>query len=286
MTTIQSQAPLLETRELSRVFGHGEHVVHAVERVSFGIRPGEIVAIVGESGSGKSTLARLLLRLMDPTGGQILLHGKDVTGLHRSSDLKAYWRKVQGVFQDPFTAFNQFYTNRRVLENALKLLDHRPSRSERAQRVESSLREVGLDPADVLHKWPHQLSGGQMQRTMIARALVVEPELLIADEPTSMLDASLRVTVLNLLLDLRQRHNMSILFITHDLGQAYYVSDRILVMYRGELVEQGPVEKVLAEPRHDYTKRLLADVPRLHGWGAVPGSDGHESVAERPSVTG
>lgn len=270
MTTSQSQTPLLETQDLSRAFGHGEHAVHAVERVSFSIQPGEIVAIVGESGSGKSTLARLLLRLLDSTGGQILLHGQDVTMLHQHNDLKAYWRKVQGVFQDPFAAFNQFYTNRHVLENALKLLDQRLSRDERLQRVETALLEVGLDPADVLNKWPHQLSGGQMQRTMIARALVVGPELLIADEPTSMLDASLRVVVLNLLLDLRQRHNMSILFITHDLGQAYYLSDRILVMYRGELVEQGPVEQVLAKPQHHYTQRLLADVPRLRGWGASP----------------
>jgi peptide/nickel transport system ATP-binding protein len=248
--------------------------VRAVDRVSFSIQPGEIVAIVGESGSGKSTLARLLLRLLDSTSGQILLHDQDVTKLQRHNDLKTYWRKVQGVFQDPFAAFNQFYTNRRVLESALRLLDHRLSSEERLQRIETSLLEVGLDPADVLNKWPHQLSGGQMQRTMIARALVVGPELLIADEPTSMLDASLRVTVLNLLLDLRRQRNMSILFITHDLGQAYYVSDRILVMYRGELVEQGPVEKVLANPQHAYTQRLLADVPRLHGWGAVLSTEG------------
>jgi peptide/nickel transport system ATP-binding protein len=268
MTANQPQSPLLETRELSRVFGHGEQAVHAVERMSFSIQPGEIVAVVGESGSGKTTLSRLLLRLLDPTNGQILLHGQDVTKLHRTSDLKAYWRQVQGVFQDPFAAFNQFYTNRRVLGNALKLLDHRPSDEERLQRIETSLTEVGLDPVDVLNKWPHQLSGGQVQRVMIARALMSGPELLIADEATSMLDASLRVTVLNLLLDLRKRHNMGIIFITHDLGQAYYVSDRILVMYHGELVEQGPVEKVLAHPQHEYTRRLLADVPRLHGWGA------------------
>ena len=275
------QVPLLETRDLSRLFGHGDHVVRAVDRVSFSVQPGEIVAIVGESGSGKSTLARLLLRLLDATTGQVLLKGQDVTKLHHSNDLRAYWRKVQGVFQDPFAAFNQFYTNRRVLDNALKLLDQRLSREEQLQRVESSLLEVGLDPVDVLNKWPHQLSGGQMQRALIARALVVGPELLIADEPTSMLDASLRVTVLNLLLDLRQRHNMSILFITHDLGQAYYVSDRILVMYQGELVEQGPVETVLANPQHDYTRRLLADVPRLHGWGAVLSPDELEPVTKQ-----
>lgn len=283
MTANPSPVPLLETRELSRSFGHGEHMVRAVERVSFSIQPGEIVAIVGESGSGKSTLARLLLRLLDPISGQILLHGRDVTNLRRSKDLKAYWQKVQGAFQDSFAAFNQFYTVRRSLEKALNVLDSRLSGRERAERIEASLKEVGLDPADILHKWPHQLSGGQCQRVMIARALVVGPELLIADEPTSMLDASLRVTVLNLLLDLRKRHNMSILFITHDLGQANYVSDRILVMYQGELVEEGPVEKVLANPRHDYTQRLLADVPRLRGKGWEPEPDGSPGYASEPN---
>jgi peptide/nickel transport system ATP-binding protein len=269
MSAQSSQPPLIETKNLSRIFGHGEHAVQALRDVSFHVQPGEIVSVVGESGSGKSTLARLILRLLDPTTGQIFLQGRDVTNLHRSRDLKPYWRKVQGVFQDPFAAVNQFYTNRRVLEKPLQLLDLKLSRAERAQRVESALLEVGLDPSDVLNKGPHQLSGGQLQRIMIARALVAGPELLIADEPTSMLDASLRVTVLNLLLSLRERHNMGILFITHDLGQAYYLSDRLLVMYRGDLVEQGAVGAVLGNPQHEYTQRLLADVPRLHGWGAV-----------------
>ncbi len=269
MTIQPSHTPLLETKNLTRTFGHGEHAVHAVKDVSFHVQPGEIVAVVGESGSGKSTLARLILRLLDPTSGRIYLHGNDVTDLTKSRDLKPYWRKVQGVFQDPFAAVNQFYTNRRVLEKPLQLLDHKPTRTERDERIESALLEVGLDPSDALNKGPHQLSGGQLQRIMIARALVAGPELLLADEPTSMLDASLRVTVLNLLLDLRENRNMTILFITHDLGQAYYLSDRVLVMYRGDLVEQGTVKEVLSNPQHEYTQRLLADVPRLHGWGAI-----------------
>jgi peptide/nickel transport system ATP-binding protein len=187
-----------------------------------------------------------------------------VTRLHRGRDVKAYWQKVQGAFQDPFSAFNQFYTVRRTLRKALNVMDRRLASAGSNQRIEASLRQVGLDPNDVLNKWGHQLPGGQMQRVMIARSLVVRPELLIVDEPASMLDASLRVTVLNLLLDLRVRHNMGILFITHDLGQANYVSDRILVMYQGELVEQGSVEKVLSDPQREHTQRLLADVPRLH----------------------
>ncbi len=265
-----SQAPLLETRNLSRLFGHGEHIVKAVDNVSFSMQPGEIVSVVGESGSGKSTLSRLVLRLLDPTGGQLLLQGQDVTNLKGGGNLKAYWRKVQGVFQDPFAAFNQFYTIGQVMDKAMNVLDPQPSKKERRERVDHALREVGLDPTDVREKWPHQLSGGQVQRVMIARALVVGPKLLLADEPTSMLDASLRVTVLNLLLELRKRHNMGILFVTHDVGQAYYLSDRALVMYHGQVVEQGPVEMVLAHPQHEYTRRLLADVPRLLGWGPAP----------------
>jgi peptide/nickel transport system ATP-binding protein len=270
VTPNQPQVALLETRELSRSFGHGDHLVQAVKNVSFSMQPGEILAVVGESGSGKSTLARLVLRLLDPTGGRIFCDGQDITRLRGNREFKAYWQKVQGAFQDSFAAFNQFYTVRRSLQKALNVLDKRPTSSECLERVEASLLEVGLDPVSILDKFPHQLSGGQLQRVMIARALVVGPELLIADEPTSMLDASLRVTVLNLLLELRKRHNMGILFITHDLGQANYVSDRILVMYQGELVEQGPPEKVLATPQHDYTQRLLADVPRLHRKDTIP----------------
>lgn len=271
-TNHREQTTLLEARELTRVFGHGDAVVNAVDHVSFKVKPGEILAVVGESGSGKSTLARLLLRLLEPSSGQIFLHGEDVTHVRRSADLKTYWQKVQGAFQDSFAAFNQFYSVGRTLDKSLNVLHTRLSAAERRERIESALSEVGLDAAEILHKWPHQLSGGQLQRVMIARALVVGPELLIADEPTSMLDASLRVTVLNLLLNLRKRHNMTILFITHDLGQANYVADRLLVMYHGQLVEQGPVADVLANPQHDYTRRLLADVPRLHGKEDVPAS--------------
>ncbi len=273
MTAGQTTVPLLEAHDLTRVFGHADQQVRAVDRVSFSIRPGEAVTVVGESGSGKTTLARLLLRLLEPTSGRIFLRGEDVTQLHGTRPLRTYWGRVQGVFQDPFAACNQFYTIRRLLRSALRVCPVRRTDEECEHAVEEALIEVGLNPGDLLPKYAHQLSGGQLQRVMIARALVVGPELLIADEPTSMLDASLRVTVLNLLRDVGQRHNMSVLFITHDLGQAYYVCDRVLVMYRGELVEQGGVQEVLAAPQHEYTRRLLADVPRLHGWGAVFAED-------------
>lgn len=263
--TPQMIKPLLEVRNLGRTFGQGSNAIRAVDNVSFVIEPGEIVAIVGESGSGKTTLGRLLLRLLNPSGGEIRFQGQNVTALHRNGELKRYWGGVQAVFQDPFAAFNQFYSINRVLTKSLNVLSERLTPADKLARVNSALGEVGLDPGEVLEKWPHQLSGGQIQRVMIARALVVNPKLLIADEATSMLDASLRVTVLNLLMDLRKQHNMSIAFITHDLGQAYYMSDRVLVMYHGQIVEQGPVEEVLTNPQHEYTKRLMADVPLLHG---------------------
>jgi peptide/nickel transport system ATP-binding protein len=266
MTSNSHLTPLQEARELRKTFGHGDSAVDAVRAASFAVQPGEILAVVGESGSGKTTLARMLLRLLEPTSGQLLLDGRDVSGMPR----KVYWRRVQGVFQDPFASFNQFFKVRPVMEQALHVLDGSVSKAEREGRMTSALEGVGLKASDVLNKWPHQLSGGQRQRVMIARALLVQPELLIADEPTSMLDASLRATILNLLLELRERLRMGIIFITHDIGQATYLSDRILVMYRGEIVEQGAAEQVLWAPQHEYTRRLMADVPKLKGRPAIP----------------
>ncbi|GAA3517598.1 ABC transporter ATP-binding protein [Actinocatenispora rupis] len=256
MTT--EDVPLLAGEHLTRVFGRGRDAVRAVDDVSLALRPGEITTVVGESGSGKSTLARLLLRLLTPTAGRLLLDGRDVT---RTSDTTAYWRDVQAVFQDPFSAFNQFFTVRRLMARARRLLG--PDLTD--ARVAEALEQVGLRPGDVLGRYPHQLSGGQRQRVMIARALLVRPRVLIADEATSMLDASLRATILNVLTDLRAETGLAILFITHDIGQACYVSDRVLVMRSGRVVESGPTDEVIFAPTHEYTRRLLADVPRLHG---------------------
>jgi peptide/nickel transport system ATP-binding protein len=255
--------PFLQARNVTRLFGHGETAVRAVDDVSFTLHHKEIVTIVGESGSGKSTLARLVLRLLDATSGSITLDGKDVTKL-KGGALRPYWRDVQAVFQDPFSAFNQFFTVERVLNRSLKLLSN--GMSQRADTLmRESLEHVGLAPDEVLSKWPHQLSGGQRQRVMIARALMMRPRILVADEATSMLDASLRANILNVLADLRRDYDMTILFITHDIGQACYISDRVLVMSQGKMVEQGPTDDVIFNPKHEYTQRLLADVPRLHG---------------------
>ena len=250
---------LLRVDSLTRLFGRGEDAVRAVDDVTFDLPRGGITTIVGESGSGKSTLARLVLRLMEPTSGTITLNGRDVTRV-RGAELKAHWRQAQAVFQDPFSAFNQFFTIRWMLDRSRKLL----GAVDVEERMTTALEQVGLRPKDMLDKYPHQLSGGQRQRVMIARALMMHPTLLIADEATSMLDASLRANVLNVLVDLRDNSGLSVMFITHDIGQACYISDLVLVMKNGKLVESGTVDEVIFNPQQEYTQRLLADVPRLH----------------------
>ena len=262
--------PYFEAANLSKVFGSGKEEVRAVQDVSFDVKQGEIIAIVGESGSGKSTLARMLLKLSQPTSGVIKLDGTDVAQLSSPRQLKPYWRDVQGVFQNPMGSFNQFYTVHKVLDRTFNLQENKLSRAEKDAKIRNVLELVGLDPDAVLGRSAHELSGGQAQRVIIARALLVDPKILIADESTSALDASLRVTILNVFKDLSKRLNLSLLFITHDIGQAYYLADRVLVMYRGEMVEHGETEHVLQNPQHEYTKRLLADVPRLGGWSAAP----------------
>ena len=244
---------------VSKTFGHGRNAVEAVKDVSFSLAENEVVTVVGESGSGKSTLARMVLGLTPVTSGSLTFRGTDVTRMGGRART-AYWKDVQAVFQDPFSAFNQFFTVRRLLARSSRLLD----RAVGQERLEEALGHVGLDPADVLDRFPHELSGGQRQRVMIARALMMRPKLLVADEATSMLDASLRVNVLNVLTDLRDELGMTVLFITHDIGQACYVADRVLVMEHGLLVEQGPAEDVIFAPQHPYTRRLLSDVPKLH----------------------
>ena len=243
---------------ITKTFGSGKNAVHAVRDVSFELEETQVTTIVGESGSGKSTIARMVLGLMPITSGKLVFQGKDVTNLSGRART-AYWRDVQAVFQDPFSAFNQFFTVGKLLARSTRLV----GREVGQQRLEESLGYVGMD-RDVLNRYPHQLSGGQRQRVMIARALMMRPKLLIADEATSMLDASLRVNILNVLTDLRDELGMTILFITHDIGQACYLANRVLVMEHGVMVEQGTTDQVIFNPQHEYTKRLLADVPKLH----------------------
>ena len=246
---------IYRAEHITKTFGN---TVHAVQDASFELEEAKVTTIVGESGSGKSTVARLLLGLMPVTSGKLIFQGKDVTHLKGRARTE-YWRDVQAVFQDPFSAFNQFFTVGKLLARSMLLV----GRQVGEKRLEESLGYVGMDRS-VLDRYPHQLSGGQRQRVMIARALMMRPKLLIADEATSMLDASLRVNILNVLTDLRDELGMTILFITHDIGQACYLADRVLVMEHGVMVEQGPTDQVIFNPQHEYTKRLLADVPKLH----------------------
>ena len=243
---------------ITKTFGRGGHQVQAVNDVSFELEEQQVTTIVGESGSGKSTIARMVLGLMPITSGKMIFQDKDVTNLKGRARTE-YWRDVQAVFQDPFSSFNQFFTVGKLLARSMRLVGRQVGQ----QRLEESLGHVGMD-LSVLERYPHQLSGGQRQRVMIARALMMQPKLLIADEATSMLDASLRVNILNVLTDLRQELGMTILFITHDIGQACYLADRVLVMEHGSMVEQGTTDEVIFNPQHEYTRRLLADVPKLH----------------------
>jgi peptide/nickel transport system ATP-binding protein len=265
MTT--SIAAPLEVRGLTKHFAAGDGLlgrrsrVHAADDVSFALRPGTITALVGESGSGKSTVAKLLVRLYDPTGGSVLFEGNDVTGSRRRRDILRYRSQVQMIFQDPFGSLNPVKTIRHHLARPLRIHDRVP-RERIDERVHELLATVGLVPPErYTEKYPHELSGGQRQRVAIARALAAEPTVLVADEPTSMLDVSIRIGILNLMLELKEEHRLAFLYVTHDLASARYVADTVLVMYAGQIVEQGPAERVLQSPLHPYTRLLLASVP-------------------------
>ena len=255
----------LEVRSLTKRFAIGNTVrrshVYAVDDVSFELRPGTITALVGESGSGKSTVARLLAHLYEPSAGEVLFEGNDVSHVQRRKDVLFYRSQVQMIFQDPFGSLNPVKTVRHHVERPLRIHRIVPSRQVE-ERVHELLRTVGLvPPEDVAAKYPHELSGGQRQRVSIARALAVEPKVVLADEPISMLDVSIRIGILNLMLMLKEERDIAFLYVTHDLASARYVADDILVMYAGQIVERGPIEEVLADPLHPYTRLLLASVP-------------------------
>ena len=256
---------MLELRKLSkwyRVGAFGGRKKLAVSDASFDVNAGEVVSLIGESGSGKSTIGRMVLRLTSATSGSITFDGRDVLAL-KGRALDGYRREAQGVFQDPFSSYNPIFRADRVLELVKDVFFPRMGGEEWRSKLEASLDAVRLDPAGVLGKYPHQLSGGQLQRLLIARALLLDIKLLVADEVISMLDASTRIDVLNLLGDLKKR-GLGILFITHDLSLGHYLSDRTVILKQGEVVESGPTVDVFANPQHPYTKMLLDSVPRLH----------------------
>lgn len=259
---------ILETRDLTKVFEAGlfrKIIIKAVDRVSVKLEEGEIVSLVGQSGSGKTTLAKMILRLLEPTSGDIIYQGKNIwKDLKGIDDLRWYWRNVHAIFQNPYSSFNPFYKIDRVLHQALRLVEVEPGSQEGSRLIRESLEIVGLRPDETLGKYPHQLSGGQLQRILISRAWIIKPRLLLADEPVSMLDVSTRGKILELYDILRKNLGTTIVFITHDLGLAYAVSDRILVMYKGKIIEEGQPEKVISSPQHEYTKELLKSVPTLY----------------------
>jgi len=262
----QVSEPLIRAEGLTRHFRVGKlfagRVLHAVDDVNFTIERGEIVALVGESGSGKSTIARLLARVYTPTSGEIYFEGRPLSSLRSRRDRLAYASDVPMVFQDPYSSLNPAYRVSHGIRRVLKLHRRGLQRDGRRREADRVLSSVGLvPPAATMGKFPHELSGGQRQRIGFAQALAFNPKLIIADEPVSMLDVSIRIGLLNLMSDLREREGVSFLYITHDVASARYIADRVLVMYGGHLVEEGPTEAVIQRPKHPYTQLLLSAVP-------------------------
>jgi peptide/nickel transport system ATP-binding protein len=253
---------ILQCENLTKIFISGlirTKPVVAVKNVTFDVKKGEIIALVGQSGSGKTTVAKMILRLIKPTSGQIIFNGKNAL----SYDKREYYRSIQAIVQDPYSAYNPFYKVDRVLEEIFNLYENNPSPDERKEIIHSTLERIGINPEEILGRYPHQLSGGQLQRFLIARPLMINSELVVADEATSMLDASTRAGILNLLLSLKENEKISVLFITHDIAQAQYISDRVLMMKNGEVIEQGPSDRVFPHPSNPYTKELFDSVPQL-----------------------
>ncbi|MFI5359144.1 MAG: ABC transporter ATP-binding protein [Halanaerobiales bacterium] len=255
---------VMSVRNLSKVFKSGvfkpKYTV-AVQDVSFDIKPGTIISLIGESGSGKTTIGKLILKLIKPSSGKIYYKGKDIEEIRNKDELKEYYKKVQGIFQDPFATFNPLYRVDRIFDMIYDSFGY--DKSNKEERIHQVLQDVNLVPERTLGKFPHQLSGGQLQRLLIARALLMDVDVLIADELISMLDASTRIGVLNLLVELTEKKGMSVIFITHDLNLGYYISDESLIMYKGRLVESGDTKKIYESPVHPYTKMLFNSVPEI-----------------------
>lgn len=271
MTTEKESAPLLEVRDLKKHFSQSEGlldrlvgesgVVKAVDGVDLVVNEGETVAIVGESGCGKSTLAETIINLNQPTDGTITYRGSEISGLSKRK-MRPYRREIQMIFQDPLASMNPRKTVEEILTAPLEIHDIGSTPTERREIIVDSLKRVGLSEAQ-LNRYPNQFSGGQQQRIAIARAITLEPDLLVADEPVSALDVSVQAQILNLLDSLKEDLNLSIIFIAHDLSVVRHISDRVAVMYLGEVVEQAETEELFGNPQHPYTKSLLSAVPRI-----------------------
>ena len=249
---------------VTKVFGFGNKKTVAVDKVDFEFYSGDLISIVGESGSGKTTLIKMLLGLTSVTAGEICFMGvkRDISS-HRKR--KEYWKGIQAIFQDPFSSYNIFSKIDTVLLDCIHMRGGRSlPKSEKVEMMTQACSFVNLKFEEMTNKYPFELSGGQMQRLMIARIFLLQPKILLADEPTSRIDACSRATILDMLLNLRNETGMMIIFITHDIGLAYYISDTVYIMEKGKFVEFGSADEVILNPKADYTKRLLNDVPKIH----------------------
>ena len=260
-----SDKPLcLSGRGVTKVFGLGDKKTVAVDHVDFDFHEGEFVSIVGESGSGKTTLSKMLLGLMNATEGEILFQGKP-RDISNGKKKKEYWKGIQAIFQDPFSSYNTFHKIDSVLLDCINMRGGKNlPKEEKIAMMTEACSFVNLKFAELTNKYPFELSGGQMQRLMIARIFLMKPKNLLADEPTSMVDACSRATILDMLLNLRDEVGMTVIFITHDIGLAYYISDTVYIMEHGKFVEYGKADEVILEPKAAYTKRLISDVPKIH----------------------
>ena len=249
---------------LTKVFGVGRQKVVAVDHVDFDFCKREVISIVGESGSGKTTLAKMLLGLIAPTEGEIYFQGKK-RDIRTQGKKREYWKSIQAIFQDPYSSYNIFNKIDDVLLDCIRMKGGRGlPRAEKLRLMTEACSFVNLKFEELTNKYPFELSGGQMQRLMIARIFLLKPKILLADEPTSMIDACSRATILDMLMQLRNEIGMTIIFITHDIGLAYYVSDTVCIMEHGKIVEYGSADEVILRPRQAYTRRLISDVPKIH----------------------
>lgn len=249
---------------VTKIFGFGDSKTVAVDHVNFDFYEGEIISIVGESGSGKTTLSKMLLGLISVTEGDVSFQGKP-RDIKSHKKKKEYWKGIQAIFQDPFSSYNIFHKIDAVLLDCINMRGGRSLPYEKkVEMMTEACSFVNLKFEELTNKYPFELSGGQMQRLMIARIFLLKPKILLADEPTSMIDACSRATILDMLLKLRDEINMTIIFITHDIGLAYYISDSVYIMEHGKFVEHGPADDVILHPKAEYTKRLISDVPKIY----------------------
>jgi peptide/nickel transport system ATP-binding protein len=255
---------ILSTSGLTKLFGIGRNKTLAVDHVNIDLYAGEIISIVGESGSGKTTFAKMVLGLLKPTEGEIYFQGQK-RDIRSRKKKREYWKNIQAIFQDPFSSYNTFQKIDAVLLDCIRMRgDGKLPKEKKVELMTEACSFVNLKFAELTNKYPFELSGGQMQRLMIARIFLLNPKILVADEPTSMIDACSRATILDELMKLRDEAGMTVIFITHDIGLAYYVSDKVYIMEQGKVVESGTADACILNPQEAYTQRLISDVPKIH----------------------